>query len=110
MKKMTRFDFANKASAKLKALTKLPAQKKALNRAFESSIDALTDANLDLEDDLERTRTELYTSDRASDKQPLMERLVDIKIQIADNNSAIVILTDEKEVMYTEIEVEEVEE
>ena len=110
MKKMTRFQFANKATKAMISAAKLPLREKSVKRAFEAAKDSANDAILDLEEKIDDLRQELYTADKSADKTEIVQSLVEARQEISDLRQALIIIDSEAEAMAEVVEVEEDEE
>jgi hypothetical protein len=102
---MNNFEFANKATDKLKLAAKLPGMKRSIKRAFEGSRDSVTDCNLDLQDKIDDLRTKLYTCDKKEDKKSILDAIVEANQEIKDNEDEVEILKKEEKLMYAEAPV-----
>ena len=101
-KKMTNFEFANKATDKLKMMAKLPVRKKALKRAFESAKDSLVERNMDLDILIDEKREALYTMGKDGDKDDILMVPIESKMEMGENALALKYIEEEEAFMNEE--------
>jgi len=112
-KKMTRFEFANKAKEITKKLAKLPYQKKALKKALEASIEGKEYENAGLLITVEEQREKLYTMSREEilkDASSVISSIAEATLDIDINEKIIEVLKKELDMIDEVISVEDDEE
>ncbi len=104
--KMTRFEVANKATDAVKMAIKLPMRKKAIVRAFESSVDSVTEMIFDLKEEIDDLRESLYKADKSDDKTEMITDLAEKIMEVEEAEKLLVVIKNEKEKMDEEVEIE----